>query len=292
MPTGVSVSTKGSPPSISARRQQYHKRVPGAGTIWRRMRDNWSGMVNAGGNPMWGSVIGKLYLDGVLTETEASAARLYAEITGRYDKYHPNSERIVRTPRSPSWEAGFGGSFDVIAHHEIMGTMRSYERKAKAAQKAWQKVQSCMPDRADRAIFEDACLFEVEIHSDHHADLKAILGKIAAKFGLKAFDPKSADVRREKAERAVNVNRRVESAVHSAMRQFRADFIRPAFFKIGIIGRPDERGFTLYGVEVDGFQHHLTTLIKVTSRDIPGVIDAAFLTALTKEGLDEMPRQA
>ncbi len=156
-------------------------RHPGHHTLWRRHRDNWDDMVRAGGNPMWGTVIGKLYLAGVLTETEARAAKLYAEVAGRFDRDFGITRRSVP---SPAYQSGLYGRDDEVDRHEKNGTIAEYERRARRSKKDWERMQACFVSASMRATVEAVCLFDQEITYLHHAELKGALSNIALKFGV------------------------------------------------------------------------------------------------------------
>lgn len=152
-------------------------------TLHNRMRDRWDLMSKVGLDPMWGTAIGLLFSEGVLTETEASAARLYAEAAGRYDRYFATSRRSVH---SPAYERGVGRD-DEVARNEQNNTVASYERRAKRAQRVWRRVQRHIPNDRARDAIEALCLHNMEPHSSGHADLKVILKRIAEEFfGAKA----------------------------------------------------------------------------------------------------------
>ena len=156
-------------------------RHPGHHTLWRRHRDNWDEMVRAGSNPMWGTVIGKLYISGVLTEIEARAARLYAEVTGQFDRDHGITRRSIP---SPAYQSGLYGRDDEVGRHEKNGTLEEYERRAIRSKREWERMQSCLITPAMREAAEEVCIFDREITYQQVENLKMALGNIARKFGV------------------------------------------------------------------------------------------------------------
>jgi hypothetical protein len=147
-------------------------------TLHNRMRDRWDLMAKVGLDPMWGTAIGLLFSEGVITETEASAARLYAEAAGRYDRYCATARR---TAHSPAYERGVGRD-DEVARNEQNNTVASYERRARRAKRVWARIQKHIPNDRARDAIEALCLHNREPHSSGHADLKVILKRIAKEF--------------------------------------------------------------------------------------------------------------
>lgn len=155
-------------------------RRPGAGALWRRIADNWEALEALGANPDLGTVIGRMFLFGELSHTEASAARLYAEIAGRYSRYFGLARE---TAASPAYERGFGRE-DEVERHAKNDTMRSYERRAKKARRAWEKVQGCLPPGAAKDVLHDVAVLNREVNKALYPDLRIILAKIAGKFSI------------------------------------------------------------------------------------------------------------
>jgi len=152
----------------------------GANNIRKRFELHWDAMVAYGVDARWGTVLGRLYLEGLLTSTQASAGILYAEIAGRYDRYFGVTRR---TPKSQSYQRSFGGADETVQRHIQDGTVRSYERRAKAARKRWERLQNRIPSDHARSIVENVCLHEIDIPRSMVGDLAAILSSIAAAFG-------------------------------------------------------------------------------------------------------------
>jgi hypothetical protein len=159
-----------------------HRNIDGnPGTKWRRIRDNWEDLKKIGMNPDLGTMVGKLFLFEIISARQASAARLYAEVIGRHDRFHGT---IRRTVASPAYERGARGQDDEIEKRIKSGTILQFERMAKRAKKAWNKLQACIPNDRARCIVEDICLFDKEIDSIYHDDLVKILDRVADKFGI------------------------------------------------------------------------------------------------------------
>jgi len=190
-----------------------HARHAGANVIKKRYADNWQAMVRLGARAEWGSPLGILYLEGALSEREASAGKLYAEIAGKYDRLHGFSRRGVK---SQAYEQSFGRDFDEVEHARQSGTIVAYESRARKAKKRWLKVQAKIPNDHARTIVEQVCLYEQPIASADVDDLARILGHIAGAFGLRdgEAEPREKKVRQLGAKQKGDI---VEAAV-SALR--------------------------------------------------------------------------
>jgi hypothetical protein len=140
-------------------------------------------------DPRMGTVLARLHLverkpDGtpVLSEAEVAAGFKYAEIVGRYDRVAlpvPQS----RQPKGPAYERGHAAFASM--HDDVHET----ERREKRIRKQYRKAQELIPTEEARAVLEQVCCDDREIHSSFHADLKAILGRLAKKWGYTGEGP-------------------------------------------------------------------------------------------------------
>lgn len=159
-----------------------------AGVKWHRIRDNWADLERIGINPDLGTVIGRMYLFGILSARQASAARLYAEVTGRYDRYHVSEDALQRrTAPSPAYQRGSRGRHDEIAQHQFNGTIKEYERQARRARRAYSKLDACLPNDTARQALDEIAIHEREVNSAIHDDICKVLNRIADKFQFR-FD--------------------------------------------------------------------------------------------------------
>lgn len=159
------------------------RRVQGEGTIWRRIVDNKDPFMKIGMAPDFATVINRLHLFGVLTVSEKMAAWRYGEILGRHDRYHGLQRRQMVTP---AYDRGFGRE-DEVVRHEAQGTIKAYERRARVARKDWVRIQKCVPESAKQYL-DEVCIYDREISSLLHEDLKRVLGRISKEFGI--MEPK------------------------------------------------------------------------------------------------------
>jgi hypothetical protein len=140
--------------------------------LWRRIKDYG---VKLGIDRRLGSEVGRLSLLGELTDTEAAAAFLVAEIYGRFER----AEGRRRSARSPSYEIGQGGE---------PGEMADEEQRARRARKQFFRLQACLPayPGGGRTVLEQVCCEDRSINSRHLDDLRGLLARVAAEFGLAA----------------------------------------------------------------------------------------------------------
>lgn len=169
---------------------QKRKKVPhGAeGVTWHRgldllRKDSWDATKRALLNPDYGTVIGRLYHFGEINARQASAARLYAEVVGRYDRFHPTRDAVLRrSAKSPAYERGSRGRDDEVERLSNQGQLPEWERRAKRARKAYLKLDSCVPNDLARTALDEICIHNREINSVNYPDLVRILERIADKF--------------------------------------------------------------------------------------------------------------
>jgi hypothetical protein len=152
--------------------------------VMHRIYDNWDDLKRIGVNEDFGTVIGKLFVLEILTKREATAARIFATVMGRFDRYHGTPNRQARTP---AYERGCGRSRDdEIERHEANGTLNEYERRANRARKAYNKMVNWIPNDSARRLLDEVCIYDVyPTDQKTQKSVAQLLGVIASKFGLK-----------------------------------------------------------------------------------------------------------
>jgi hypothetical protein len=144
----------------------------------KRDRDDWSDFLRVG-RPEFGTVVGKLFNSGHFDQHHCAAARIFAEIVGRNDRYHPAKDaRLQGVPRSPSYERGFGGGDDEVERRIQDGSIVAYERKARRAQRAMKKLDDVIVNEVARSVLFNVCICDLNPSSDQIHDLKAQLDLI------------------------------------------------------------------------------------------------------------------
>lgn len=139
-----------------------------------RDRDDWSTFMRVA-RPEFGTIIGKLFNAGHFDQHHCAAARIYAEITGRRDRYHQIKDpKVQGSPRSPSYERGYGRD-DEIERRIQNGTIAAYERQARRAQRAATKLDALIVNETARAVLDAVCIQDQTPSSNQIPDLKAQL---------------------------------------------------------------------------------------------------------------------
>jgi hypothetical protein len=141
-------------------------------TLWQRLR-------NVGAMQEVGHVVGRLFFCGELTEVQAAAALRYADIVGRYHRYHNEGRR---TAASPAYQRGWGHDNEIEMHTKN-GTVKDYEKRANEARKQYNRLQKHIPNALARAVMDDLCIHEIEVSPMVRKDAIIILNRIAIEFG-------------------------------------------------------------------------------------------------------------
>jgi hypothetical protein len=149
------------------------------------------------------TVLGRMYLEGILTEGEAEAGFCYAENVGAYERMrgHP-----PRHSQSPSFEFGRKGvdELDVEALRrrdvDVADKVeRRIHRKCRAIQKQYDWLQSHVPlfPILISTVLEEVCCNDRPVHSLHHQMVKKILRTLAQKvYGLDVVEQRKPVGRR------------------------------------------------------------------------------------------------
>lgn len=129
-----------------------------------------------------------------LTVAQGMAARRYAAIVRRFERYHV--EKSQRTARSQSFEPSRGGEDQElmrIANSANLNAIADYEADARKARKAYDKAQKVLARYADpitgrnvaKDIVDDLCLSDIEPPAQYRGNVSAVLEALAASFGVK-----------------------------------------------------------------------------------------------------------
>lgn len=179
----------GAPKGISAVKTHQRKRARGdENVIWKRVQTMDADLLKAKGiSRELVGVIGRWLLFKHLSPFEAEAARRYAYIMSRFDKYHTEGRRSAR---SQSYERAFGADQELERRH-IEGTTDTYEKSARRARKQYDKLQKLLlhyRDITGRNLMKDAldqmCCEDIEPPSEYRSDMAAALNHIGHKFGV------------------------------------------------------------------------------------------------------------
>lgn len=190
--------TKG-PSTISAAKPYSRNRNYAGGNRRERGGENvhWKRIV-AGGDELnkalrvsgeLQSTITRLVLFKHLSPIEGEAAKRYAYIMARHDRYFVQG---ARASRSQSYERAFGGEDQEIERRNQDGTIADYERTAKKAKKHYLKLQIILDRFADpitgrniaKDVLDDLCCSDVEPATALRESCAAVLKVIAHEFGV------------------------------------------------------------------------------------------------------------
>ena len=262
----------------SGRKRIAQPRHAGANNLAKRVHEGFRTMVKLGMRAEWASVVGRLFLDGQLTELEVQAAYLYAGIAARYDNFHTVADRIRRTSRSQAYEAS-RGELDVVERHRVLGTVPDYERMARRAQAKWRKAQIAddhagRHERMVQDIVDRACIYDEHVRADEVVWLKEGLGFIARQFALEVYAV-DAMVENRQREREMPLPRRVAMAIEAVTQWLRDEGATPMEFRVGASGER-KRGIQVWGQKRDGTEVSHVVLIRIKTRDIVAAIDSQF----------------
>lgn len=179
----------GAPKSISAVRHYPRKRETGGANVqWKRLKSISMEVLDANHIARdAASVIGRWFLFKHLTAFEAEAARRYAYVMARFEKFFVESRR---TARSQSYERAFGADQE-LERRTNDGTMRAYEKQAKKARRDYDKLQKQLAPYSDitgRNPLKDAldqlCCEDIEPPAGHRDQIAAVLRIIGEAFGV------------------------------------------------------------------------------------------------------------
>lgn len=180
----------GAPKTISAVKHYKHarERKGGENVQWKRIKSLDQSVLDANRIARdAASVIGRWLLFKHLTPFEAEAARRYAYVMGRFDRYFTEGRRSAK---SPSYERAYGEDQE-LERRAFDGSMDHYEKSAKKARKHYDKLQRILvhyQDVTGRNLMKDAldqmCCEDIEPPAQYRSDIAAALRHIGHEFGV------------------------------------------------------------------------------------------------------------
>lgn len=180
----------GAPKAISAVKTYQRAKSPrkGENVQWKRIKSLDQSVFDANRIARdAASVIGRWLLFKHLTSLEAEAARRYAYIMARFDKYFTEGRR---TAKSPSYERAFGEDQE-LERRAVEGTTADYEKSAKKAKKQYERLQKLLLPYVDimvRNPIKDAldqmCCEDIEPPAQYRNEIAAVLRHVAHEFGV------------------------------------------------------------------------------------------------------------
>jgi hypothetical protein len=269
------------------KRPKYTPRHAGVNNIAVRYRHKWDDMKRIGADPVFGSEVALMHLRGVFTDAEADAALYYAEVAGRYDRYHPAKDGATpRTARAQSYEFGSRAADTEIERHNREGTIKSYERRAKKTRKLWGKIQELVePGLRDR--LDQLCLMDQAQLEGVWEPLKVVLGRIAAKFlHGRAVDKKAKKLTPQ--QRGVLIGKRVQRVFVVIEDYFLLAGAVPKTFQL--VAAPQEFGIKVFGETRDGQPVLNSVMISLHKDDLVEHLAMQFLKHCEARGWTDQPK--
>lgn len=143
----------------------------GAMVLWRRIREHGDKLAV---DRRLATQIGLLSLDGLLTDTQVSAAHLIAEIYGEYERFHGKR----RAAASPSYEFGFGSEW---AEPTDRDARKRWRRAYRRADKRYTQLQCCIPltPSALGEALEHLCVDDRPVPRSWLPEIRIILDRVA-----------------------------------------------------------------------------------------------------------------
>jgi hypothetical protein len=161
------------------------------------------GVTRRGSDRYAATVVGRMYLEGILTEGEAEAGFCYAENVGAYERM---KGLPPRHSQSPDFEFGRKGAdgldLDALRHSDsglADKVERHIHRKCRAIQKQYDRVQSHVPlfPILISTVLEEVCCNDRPVHSLHYRMVKKILRTLAQKvYGIDVVEQRKPIGRR------------------------------------------------------------------------------------------------
>lgn len=257
-----------------------------APALVRRIMDH---AVSLGADARCATVLGRLHLEGTLTESEFAAGLLYAEDVGAWERLKGHPRRNIR---SPSFDSGYGrADLDLEALErmdpEAAGKIKArLARRNKRIEKRYHKVQDMIPDVPNvlATIMDEVCCMDRVVGSVFHPALKAMLGNLAKNcYRLNVQDDK-ASKRQPKRDKKADAVALGQGAVDALEDWFRRQGAKCGSYRVQVRHALQSRGITGYGRSADGKFFERTVRIKRPGGIKGEAIDVALDRAAEAKG--------
>jgi hypothetical protein len=132
----------------------------------------------------------RLVYFGHLTVTQGMAARRYADIHRKFERFHMSAGS--RSARSANLEPARNSEDQELERIINRGLLSEYEAAAKVAKREYKRVMKVLDGFRDpitgrnfaKDVLDNLCLSDVEPPSDTRASIGAVLSMIAKEFGI------------------------------------------------------------------------------------------------------------
>lgn len=270
------------------RRPKYVPRHAGSNNIKFRITHDWDRLRKLGADPILGSAVGIMHLDGILTDAEADAAVYYAEVAGRYDRFHPCKDGAPRTARAQSYNFGSRAADTEIERHNRDGTISSYERRAKKTQKLWADIHKVIPPTITDRI-DQLCLMDQRPNEQTFDAIKASLLAIYQKFlrGRATRESRIGKAKQQEPRSAV-LKKHVLIAIGRIMDDFIYAAATPKTFQL--CAGKSELGVKVFGADAVGKPATSTVMVALRRDDLAANVASMFLKQCQAQGWTDHPK--
>jgi hypothetical protein len=151
---------------------------------WKRIVENLDDLVRAvGSDPGMGTPVTRWVYFKHLTPTQGMAARRYADIMRRFDRFHTDTK--PRTARAQNYALGSGGEDQELERRASDGTMDKDLADARKDKRHYNKLAKVIaPFHGAKEMLDNLCILEIEPPADHRASCAAVLSLVAKAFGI------------------------------------------------------------------------------------------------------------
>lgn len=245
------------------------------------------------------TVLGRLRLEGVLTEIEMEAGLRYAEVVGEYErvKGHPR-----RSAKSPSYDDGFkgAGGLDLDALRKMDPEAADkvetkIKRRIKRIVKKFEACQGCMPGAAEggrnivSTVVEEVCCNDQPIHSSYHPILKNVLRRMAETCFRMNVEEEDAPKKAPKVKKG-DASLLAEAACDAIAKVFEDEKATIHAFEIGP-GKHKTRRIECFGVARDGKTPVIKSIEAKLKGLMPAVLDAQLVKSAIAHGWADASRR-
>lgn len=172
-------------------RVRHSRKRDAANMLWRRVTASYDEEVmKFAKNPALTSPITRWVLFNHLTSTQGMAGRRYADIVGKFRRYHTDNK--ADSPRSANLEPTRGVEDQELMRRQFNGTLTDYESDARDAKRHYKRLMKVLARYADpytgrnyaKNALDDLCVSNTEPSSLYRDQIAAVLTAIAQEFGL------------------------------------------------------------------------------------------------------------
>lgn len=259
-------------------RANASRRREASPTLWHRIRENFEAArdraVELGLDETTVSAIGRLNLAGVLTDAQAATALYIGETIGRHERF---IDAPKRSAASVSYMGGYNKAIDPYQRGDAQ-TIADYERAARRARKAYDRVLSMLPTERAATVIYEVCVHDQPIAEGAHDDLSNLLEIIGRKLGFVAGRADHIPVQ------PIDIGQAAKHAVDELERWFSDKSANVTEFVV--LGSPMLRSISARA-SVKGRDMPLVHAVRVATVGNADLVDAALRSAANHKGWQE-----